>query len=259
VHGDGFREAARGRKGEEKLGFARRVWQTRRTFEPSTIMTWYYAVGSQQQGPVTEDQLQGLIKGGVVTGDTLVWREGMANWLPYRTVSGATPPPPAAASTAVPVSTQTLAFTPTAEVLYAGFWIRFCAKMLDGLVIGIPIGILLVISMVASGAFAQKRGDAAMLIPVVQIVIQLVAMVLSVLYNTIAVGTWGTTLGKKACGLKVIRADGSKPTYGRACGRAFAEILSGAVCYIGYIIAGFDDQKRSLHDHMCDTRVVRDK
>jgi len=58
-------------------------------------MTWYYAVGSQQQGPVTEDQLQGLIKDGVVTGDTLVWREGMANWLPYRTVSGATPPPPA--------------------------------------------------------------------------------------------------------------------------------------------------------------------
>ena len=51
-------------------------------------MTWYYAVGSQQQGPVSEDQLQVLIKDGVVTGDTLVWREGMANWQPYRTVSG---------------------------------------------------------------------------------------------------------------------------------------------------------------------------
>ena len=222
-------------------------------------MTWYYAVGSQQQGPVTDDQLQGLVKDGVVTGDTLVWREGMANWLPYRTVVGAPPPPPPAASSAAPVSAQSLGLTPTAEVLYAGFWIRFCAKLLDGLVIGIPIGILLVVTMVAMGGFAQKRSDAAMLIFGVQIVVQLVAMVLSVLYNTIAVGAWGATLGKKACGLKVIRADGSKPTYGRACGRAFAEILSGAVFYIGYIIAGFDDQKRSLHDHMCDTRVVRDK
>lgn len=203
--------------------------------------------------------MQGLIKDGVVTGDTLVWREGLANWQPYRTVSGGTMPPAAPESGVTPVSAQALAFTPAADVLYAGFWIRVCAKMLDGLVIGIPIGILLVISMVAMGGFTQKRGDMGMMIPVVQIVIQLVAMVLSVLYNTIAVGTWGTTLGKKACGLKVIRADGSKLTYGRACGRAFAEILSGAVCYIGYIIAGFDDQKRSLHDHMCDTRVVRDK
>lgn len=51
-------------------------------------MTWYYAVGSQQQGPVTDDQLHALAKDGVVTGDTLVWREGMVNWQPYRTVAG---------------------------------------------------------------------------------------------------------------------------------------------------------------------------
>ncbi len=25
---------------------------------------------------------------------------------------------------------------------------------------------------------------------------------------------------------------------------------------IGFIIAGFDDQKRSLHDRICDTRVI---
>jgi hypothetical protein len=75
-------------------------------------MTWYYAVGSQQQGPVTEDQLHALAKDGVVTGDTLVWRDGMANWQPYRTISGAVlaPPPapsvnlPAAAPSATPAS-----------------------------------------------------------------------------------------------------------------------------------------------------------
>lgn len=54
-------------------------------------MTWYYAIGSQQQGPVSEEQLQALIKDGVVTGDTRVWREGMTNWQLYRLVSGALP------------------------------------------------------------------------------------------------------------------------------------------------------------------------
>lgn len=71
-------------------------------------MTWYYAVGQQQHGPITEDQLHALAKDGVVTGDTLVWRDGMANWQPYRTISGAVSAPPPAPTAA------TLATTPAA-------------------------------------------------------------------------------------------------------------------------------------------------
>ncbi len=229
-------------------------------------MNWYYAVGSQQQGPVTDEQLQALVKDGVVTGDTLVWRDGMANWQPYRTqVAPGTPPVPgavaadAAPRAALPAQSQ---FTPRAEAEYGGFWIRFCAKILDGFVVGIPIAIVVVVVIVAAGGFAAVTGGGRGMpvwLPVVQIIVQLVSFGLSVLYNTIAIGAWGTTLGKKACGLKVIKSDGSKVSYGRACGRAFAEILSGMICYIGYIIAGFDSQKRALHDHMCDTRVVRDR
>jgi len=33
-------------------------------------------------------------------------------------------------------------------------------------------------------------------------------------------------------------------------------MVSGLACYIGYIIVAFDDQKRALHDHMCNTRVI---
>lgn len=50
-------------------------------------MNWYYAIGQERKGPVTDDQLQGLVKDNVVLGDTLVWREGMPNWQPYRTVA----------------------------------------------------------------------------------------------------------------------------------------------------------------------------
>ena len=68
-------------------------------------MTWFYAVGQQQQGPVTEDQLRALAKDGVVTAETLVWREGLANWQPYRSVAPVTDalPPAVPGAVTVPV------------------------------------------------------------------------------------------------------------------------------------------------------------
>jgi len=65
------------------------------------------------------------------------------------------------------------------------------------------------------------------------------------------------TPGKLALGLRIVRADGSKLSHGRIIGRFFAEKLSAFVFFIGYLIAAFDDQKRALHDMICDTRVVR--
>lgn len=225
-------------------------------------MNWYYAVGQQQQGPVTEQQLQALAKDRVITGDTLVWREGLTGWQAWRTVGGPAmpmPPVPAAATAAAaPIPSAQPIRSATTEFEYAGFWIRFCAKLIDGFIVGIPIGLLILLAVVVAGGGVAARGpDALMLMPLFHIAIQLVATGLSVLYNAVLVGCWGTTLGKKACGLKVVKADGSKPSFGRACGRAFAEIVSGMVCYIGYLIAGFDEQKRALHDHMCETRVVK--
>ena len=60
-----------------------------------------------------------------------------------------------------------------------------------------------------------------------------------------------------AFGLKVVAPDGSRISYMRALGRFFAEIVSGLTFSIGYIMAGFDSQKRSLHDRICATRVIR--
>jgi uncharacterized RDD family membrane protein YckC len=54
----------------------------------------------------------------------------------------------------------------------------------------------------------------------------------------------------------VVTADGGRVSYLRALGRYFAKMLSGFTCLIGYIIAAFDGQKRALHDHICNTRVV---
>ena len=47
-------------------------------------MNWFYAAGGQQQGPVDDAQFDALIASGQVKPDTLVWHEGMPNWLPLR-------------------------------------------------------------------------------------------------------------------------------------------------------------------------------
>ena len=85
----------------------------------------------------------------------------------------------------------------------------------------------------------------------------LVLMALQVAYEVYFIGRFGATLGKMALKLKVVRPDGSPVSYMRALGRHFAKYLSAIILLIGYIMAAFDEEKRALHDRICDTRVVR--
>lgn len=65
--------------------------------EPSlTLMNWFYESAGQQQGPVSDTDLDRLVAEGKLTPDTLVWREGQATWLPLRQArpSQVAPPPP---------------------------------------------------------------------------------------------------------------------------------------------------------------------
>ena len=57
-------------------------------------MKWYYAVGQQQQGPLDEAQFDALIAAGTITPETLVWREGQANWQPLRVARPGSAVPP---------------------------------------------------------------------------------------------------------------------------------------------------------------------
>ena len=61
-------------------------------------MEWYYEQNGQEQGPVSEQRIQGLIKTGVVQKTTKVWNSTMQNWQPAGTTElaslFATPKPP---------------------------------------------------------------------------------------------------------------------------------------------------------------------
>ncbi len=46
-------------------------------------MSWYYADGGQQRGPVTDDELSALLAAGAITADTLVWRRDCQGGNPF--------------------------------------------------------------------------------------------------------------------------------------------------------------------------------
>jgi uncharacterized RDD family membrane protein YckC len=139
----------------------------------------------------------------------------------------------------------------TGALNYAGFWIRAGAKVIDVLIIGVvffPPIIYFVIT-----AAAKRQPDRFQFFP---LLFQFLYAAANVSYQVFFLGKYGATLGQKACGLRVVTADGDKISYARATGRVFAAMISGMICYIGYIMVGFDNQKRALHDHICNTRVV---
>ena len=125
------------------------------------------------------------------------------------------------------------------------------AKILDGLIVGIVF-----FPPIIYCAIKADPGQQFSAYQVVELLFELLYAAANIGYQIFFVGKYAATPGKMACGLRVVTADGGKVGFGLATGRAFAEMLSGMICYIGYIIIAFDDQKRALHDHICSTRVV---
>jgi uncharacterized RDD family membrane protein YckC len=153
-----------------------------------------------------------------------------------------------------------------AQIRYGGFWIRFLARFIDGIIlsiVGLIVRIPLGIVMGGIGIGLSNTQDPAAALAALPALFGaiglsfLISTIIGFLYEVYFLSSKGATPGKMALGLKVIKADGTPLTMGTAVGRYFAYILSSLTLAIGFIIAGFDDQKRSLHDRLCDTRVIK--
>lgn len=67
----------------------------------------------------------------------------------------------------------------------------------------------------------------------------------------------GQTYGKHVMRIRVVRDHGGAVGYGRATGRAFARILSAIPFLLGYLWMLWDPERRTWHDMLAGTRVVR--
>lgn len=247
-----------------------------------TVMIWHYAEGNEQKGPIDDQEFRRLVDIGTIRASTLVWREDMENWAPWSQVADREMPVPADEDSGVCVecgqvfpAEQLVAYGPsrvcancksvffqkareglTSEgtLQYAGFWIRAASWIIDFVIlffVGLLIGML-----DNSAAQATPDNPFAAFTPL-SVFLMLLNVAIACAYETGFVGRFGATPGKMACGLRIVFPDGGRIGYGRAFGRHFAEWLSAYTIGIGYIMAAFDSEKRTLHDRICNTRVIR--
>ncbi|KAF1712108.1 transporter [Pseudoxanthomonas kalamensis DSM 18571] len=251
---------------------------------------WYYADRDRQrQGPVESEELARLFRFGSVALDSLVWREGMQEWQPLSdfgnelrlldapdettaepaadTLDAIVPEPAAVASPYAPpvaaVSSDE-AFHAGGEVVYAGFWKRVAAYLIDGFIVNIAAQIVqMVLMLVFFGlnASAMSGDPSGMFNSVGGILFILAAYLVPLLigagyYAAFHASSKQATLGKMAVGIKVVRSDGHRITLLRGIARFFGLILSGLIVGIGFLMAAFTGRKQALHDMICDTLVV---
>ena len=234
-------------------------------------------------GPFTEAQVAEKLATGEFTVESLAFVEGLSQWTPLREVLARVGAPaiPAAASVpsapvgSIPAYSYAATMQPPGHLVYAGFWIRVAAYLIDGFIIGIPLGVVICILFGIVGGAAYMMGGlshstdngANTLNPVFGIGFALTEMVLWVLsigiswlyFAKLESGSAQATYGKRVMGLKVTDIAGNRISFGHASGRFFGKIVSGMTFYIGFMMAGFTEKKQALHDLIAGTLVIKSR
>ena len=132
-----------------------------------------------------------------------------------------------------------------AEPEYMGFWIRAAAGFIDVVVI------TLVSRMIKAIAISSLP------LPM-DLIAELIAPIVYLVYYVVLTGLRGQTLGKMALGIMVVYERDKPPGILRA---AFREILGKFVSYIvlclGFLSIGWDKKKQGWHDDIASTYVIR--
>jgi uncharacterized RDD family membrane protein YckC len=134
---------------------------------------------------------------------------------------------------------STLAPTDAIVPLYAGFWRRAAAALIDGIILFIP-------NVVLGIALGNRSGLAFLLSVVISCVYY------AGLHSSSSQATWG----KRTFGIKVTNTEGERIGFGRGIWRYFASFFSALILGIGYLMAAFTGRRQALHDMMAGTLVV---
>jgi uncharacterized RDD family membrane protein YckC len=154
---------------------------------------------------------------------------------------------------------------PQPQTTYAGFWIRFIARFVDGLILGIPLTILLFIFIAISGAALNAttsdqnaQNTTAGIASGVFLLFYLIALVGIAGYQIYFWGTSGQTIAMRMFHLKVVDANTGAPIgIGRAVVRWLMTLVNSWACYVGWIWVAFDARKQGWHDKVANSVVLQ--
>ncbi|MBS1505026.1 MAG: RDD family protein [Bacteroidetes bacterium] len=154
---------------------------------------------------------------------------------------------------------------------YTGFWLRFVAAIIDGLILGVVNWVILApilaaIGFSAAGGFPFSGLTNPDQLDVAALVASLTAMfgvawlvqkIVDLLYHSLLESSkFQGSFGKVALGIIVTDTNGNKLDFTKALVRNVCKFISSAILLIGYIMAGFTEKKQALHDIIAGTLVV---
>ena len=132
--------------------------------------------------------------------------------------------------------------TTAVAVEYVGGMIRLGAAIIDGVIV-------LIISWVL---------DNLILLPTFLPMFWFLLLLLLLLYHWLFTGLRGQTPGKMALGIKVVNAQGDRPTLRVAALReVLGKLISTIGLCLGFTRIGWDKQKQGWHDKIAGTYVVK--
>ncbi|MFN5538846.1 MAG: RDD family protein [Candidatus Melainabacteria bacterium] len=155
----------------------------------------------------------------------------------------------------------------TSELKYAGFWWRFLASLIDGIILW-PFNWITDSIMKNIQHSAQTQLSAATSSDITNNIIHssmidifsvaVIQLVIYWLYFAIMESShFQGTVGKIVLGMKVVDLQGNKISFLKATGRSFGKYLSSIILLIGYIMAAFTEKKQALHDMIAGCLVVK--
>lgn len=257
-------------------------------------MSWYYIREREQVGPLSDNDLSAAIQAGELSDSTLVWREGLEDWVPLGQVRSGEQLPASPAEQEFPAPPEgPMAWCsecgqprPESETLqygnsrvcaeckprflqrlreggrfgeglqYAGVGIRALALIIDVVLLSIVIGLVLAVATMALEGNAQAI--AGNLWVSVGLIVGLSAFEIFMLFR------YGGTPGKLVLRLRVVDENGGPLSLRQATIRSIWSTVLTGIPMFGWpfyvaesLSAAFDAERRALHDRVCQTRVVR--
>lgn len=150
---------------------------------------------------------------------------------------------------------------------YAGFWLRFVAVIIDGLLLGAVqfIAIMPILGIMGIGLPTDIQdldsSDGINMVGQMMAmagVAQVVFLVIQTLYFSLMESSkYQASIGKIVLGLKVTDVNGSPLDFTKALVRNLCKIISSMILLIGYLMAAFTEKKQALHDMIASTLVVK--
>lgn len=143
------------------------------------------------------------------------------------------------------------------EIVYAGFWRRFLALVIDYvLMMGVELALLSAVYLFTPDTIQAIQSDRVQALAEVGPVVSAISWAY---YGIMESSPARGTLGKIALGLYVGDARGDPISFRRAAYRNWLKLFSWLTLGAGFVLAGVTPRKQGLHDLLGGTLVLRKK